>query len=40
MNAVKQDVENLVQKELKALNQKYPMFHSDHEGGGVYLWRD
>lgn len=32
MNAVKQEVEKLVQKELEALNQEYPMFHSDHEG--------
>ena len=35
MNAVKQDVEKLVQKELESANQKFPMFRSDHEGYAV-----
>lgn len=35
MDAVKQDVELLVQKELKSANKKFPMFHSDHEGYAV-----
>ena len=35
MNAVKSDVEKLVQKELEAANQKFPVFHSDHEGAAV-----
>ena len=35
MNAVKQDVEKLVQKELESANQKFPMFRSDHEGAAV-----
>ena len=35
MNAVKQDVEKLVQKELKSANQRFPMFRSDHEGAAV-----
>lgn len=37
MNAVKPDVENLVQKELKSANQRFPMFRSDHEGAAVIL---
>ena len=37
MNAVKQDVEKLVQKELESANQKFPMFRSDHEGAAVIL---
>lgn len=37
MNAVKSDVEKLVQKELESANQKFPMFHSDHEGAAVIL---
>lgn len=37
MNAVKQEVENLVQKELESANQKFPMFRSDHEGAAVML---
>ena len=32
MNAVKKDVEALVQKELDAANKKFPLFHSAHEG--------
>lgn len=35
MNAVKEDVEKLVQKELESANQKFPMFRSDHEGAAV-----
>ena len=37
MNAVKQDVEKLVQKELEVANQKFPVFHSDYEGAAVIL---
>ena len=35
MNAVKQDVEKLVQKELESANRRFPMFRSDHEGAAV-----
>lgn len=35
MNAVKQDVEKLVQKELESANRRFPMFRSDHEGYAV-----
>ena len=35
MNAVKQDVEKLVQKELESANQRFPMFWSDYEGAAV-----
>lgn len=35
MNAVKSDVEKLVQKELESANQRFPMFRSDHEGAAV-----
>ena len=35
MDAVKEDVELLVQKELESANRKFPMFHSDHEGYAV-----
>lgn len=35
MNAVKQEVEKLVQKELESANQRFPMFRSDHEGYAV-----
>ena len=35
MNAVKSDVEKLVQKELESANQKFPVFHSDYEGAAV-----
>lgn len=35
MNAVEQDVEKLVQKELESENQKFPVFHSDYEGAAV-----
>lgn len=37
MNAVKSDVEKLVQKELKSANKRFPMFRSDHEGAAVIL---
>ena len=37
MNAVKEDVEKLVQKELESTNQRFPMFRSDHEGAAVIL---
>ena len=37
MNAVKQDIEKLVQKELESANQKFPVFHSDYEGAAVIL---
>ena len=35
MNAVKSDVEKLVQKELESANQRFPMFRSCHEGAAV-----
>lgn len=35
MNAVKEDVEKLVQKELESANQRFPMFRSDHKGAAV-----
>lgn len=35
MNAVKQDVEKLVRKELESANQRFPMFRSDHEESAV-----
>ena len=35
MNAVKSDVEKLVQKELESANRRFPMFRSDHEGAAV-----
>lgn len=35
MNAVKEDVELLVLKELESANKKFPMFYSDHEGYAV-----
>lgn len=37
MNTIKSDVEKLVQKELESTNQKFPMFHSDHEGAAVIV---
>ena len=37
MNAVKSDVEKLVQKELVSANQRFPMFRSDHEGAAAVL---
>lgn len=35
MNAVKEDVEKLVQKELESANLKFPLFCSPHEGVAV-----
>ena len=35
MNAVSEDVEKLVKKELEAANERFPQFHSPHEGMGV-----
>lgn len=35
MSEIKSEVENLVQKELKSANQRFPMFRSDHEGSAV-----
>lgn len=35
MDAVKEDVKLLVQKELESANKKFPMFYSDHEGYAV-----
>lgn len=37
MNAVKNDVEKLVEKELATANKKFPQFHSKHEGYAVIL---
>ena len=37
MNAVKSDVEELVQKELESANQKFSTFHSDYEGAAIIL---
>ena len=36
-NAVKSGVEELVSIELKSANEKFPPFHSDHEGYAVIL---
>ena len=35
MSTIKSDVEKLVQKELEAANQKFPVFRSDHEGAAM-----
>lgn len=35
MNAVKEDIENLVKKELKSANERFPLFASNHEGYSV-----
>ena len=35
MNAVSEDVEKLVEKELEAANERFPQFHSPHEGWAV-----
>lgn len=35
MDAVREDVKKLVEKELKSANEKFPLFHSDHEGAAV-----
>lgn len=37
MDAVKKDVEALVEKELEAANKKFPLFNSAHEGYAVLL---
>lgn len=37
MDAVRKDVEALVQKELEAANEKFPLFNSPHEGYAVIL---
>lgn len=37
MDVVRKDVEALVQKELDAANEKFPLFHSAHEGYAVIL---
>ena len=37
MDAVRKDVEALVQKELEAANKNFPLFHSAHEGYAVLL---
>ncbi len=37
MNAVREDVESLVQKELDSANKKFPLFSSPHEGYAVML---
>lgn len=37
MNAVKSDVEKLVQKELESANQRFPAFCSDYEGVAIIL---
>lgn len=35
MNVVSKDVEKLVEKELEAANERFPQFHSEHEGWAV-----
>ena len=35
MNVVSKDVEKLVEKELEAANERFPQFHSPHEGWEV-----
>ena len=35
MNAIKNDVQKLVQKELNSANEKFPLFNSPHEGYAV-----
>ena len=37
MNAVENDVRALVDKELSAANERFPQFHSAHEGWAVIL---
>lgn len=36
-NAIQSDVQALVQKELNSANEKFPQFHSAHEGYAVIL---
>lgn len=35
MNVVSKDVEKLVEKELASANERFPQFHSPHEGWAV-----
>lgn len=35
MNTIKNDVQQLVQKELNSANEKFPLFNSPHEGYAV-----
>lgn len=35
MNAVSEDVKLLVEKELESANERFPQFHSPHEGWAV-----
>lgn len=35
MNVVSKDVERLVEKELASANERFPQFHSPHEGWAV-----
>ncbi len=37
MNAVKQEVETLIHKELQSANEQFPLFNSVHEAYGVIL---
>ena len=37
MNAIENDVSTLVDKELSAANERFPQFHSQHEGWAVIL---
>lgn len=37
MDAIRPDVERLVKKELKSANEKFGMFHSQHEGYAIIL---
>lgn len=37
MDAIRPDVERLVRKELKSANEKFGMFHSQHEGYAIIL---
>ena len=35
MNAVSEDVKMLVKKELESANERFPQFHSEHEGWAI-----
>lgn len=35
MNAVSEDVKMLVEKELESANERFPQFHSEHEGWAI-----
>lgn len=37
MDAIRPDVEKLVSKELQSANEKFGMFHSQHEGYAIIL---